>query len=72
MYFMSEGPIAKIINLVIWITGIIITLAVGFGLIGRTLTIPWMNNLWGIPIIVGWIVVILTIIIVILAIVDRF
>ena len=72
MDIIEEGPISRIISLTVWLTGIIVSLAVGFGLIGRTLIIPWLNNLWGIPIVAGWIVVILTIIVMILTIVDRF
>lgn len=71
MYIGSEGPIAKVIAIIVWLTGIIVAIAVGFGLIGRTLTIPFANNLWGIPVIAGWIVVILTIVFVVLVIVDR-
>jgi len=72
MYFNEESPIAKITSVIIWLTGVIVAIAVGFGLIARTLTIPWANNLWGIPVIAGWIVVILTIVFVILVIIDRF
>jgi len=71
MDMINESPISKIINLTIWLTGIIVSLAVGFGLIGKTLIIPWADNLWGIPVIAGWIVVILTIVAAILTIVDR-
>jgi len=63
------GAITKLVNLVVWITGILVSLAVGFGMISGTLTIPRLETV--VPI-AGWIVVVLTILSVILAIADRF
>jgi len=69
---MEEGDVAKIFEFAAWLTGVIVSLAVGFGMIGRALTIPWLDNLWGIPVVAGWVVVILTIVGVLFAIADRF
>lgn len=64
-------PISVLFNLVVWLTGILVSLAVGLGmadgvLIARKLFIPL-----GVTIVAGWIVVILTVLSVILAIAER-
>jgi len=66
-------PLAKIINLVVWIAGVLVALAVGFGMAEGTLAIPWLTNV-GLGVLViaaGWVVVLLTIIGVIMAIIDA-
>jgi len=36
---------SSLLNLVAWLTGVIVSLAVGFGMIGRTLTLPtWLGG----------------------------
>ncbi len=66
-------PISTLVNITVWITGILVSLAVGFGMIQGTLTIPLLSDIAEGLIVVwaGWIVVILTILSIILAIVDR-
>jgi len=61
--------ISKTINFVAWLTGVIVSLAVGNGLIAKTLTVPYIPEI--INLIAGWIVVVLTILGVILAIANR-
>jgi len=61
-------PITSLVNLAAWITGILVSFAVGFGMIGGTLTVPYVQPV--VPF-AGWIVVILTVVSVILAIADR-
>lgn len=51
-----------------WLTGIIVSLAVGFALIDGALAVPWLGL---VNVIAGWIVVITTILSVILAIVHK-
>ena len=34
---------SKVLNLVVWLTGVIVSLAVGFGLIGETLSVPYIG-----------------------------
>ena len=71
---MTKGrPIGNLINLGAWLTGILVSLAVGFGMAQRTLTIPWLNSIGAeiITIIAGWIVIILTIVSIVLAIVNK-
>jgi hypothetical protein len=69
----KSRPVANIVNIVAWITGVLVSLAVGFGMAQETLTVPWLTSigLSLITVIAGWIVVILTIIGVILAIVNK-
>jgi len=64
----QKSPVSKILNFVAWLTGVIVSLAVGFALIGGTLSVPYLGvaNL-----IAGWIVVITTIFGAILAILNK-
>ena len=61
-------PVSNLVNLAAWITGILVSLAVGFGMIAGTLTVPYVQSI--VPF-AGWVVVILTIISVVLAIANR-
>lgn len=62
-------PISALVNIALWLTGVLVSLAVGFGMIDQVLTIRW------IPVIVtvwaGWVVVILTLLSIVLAIIER-
>ena len=66
----NSAGFSSLLSLTIWITGILVALAVGFGMINGTLTIWFVNQV--ITAIAGWIVVILTLLGLILAILDRF
>jgi len=74
---MVEGkPVSNLVGLAAWITGILVSLAVGFGMTaGGALNqgIPYISGLGnGIIIsIAGWIVVILTLISLVLAIANK-
>ncbi len=61
----------KILNFIAWLTGVIVSLAVGFAMIGGTLTLPfWLGgNL--VAAIAGWIVVLTTFLGVIMAILNQ-
>ena len=50
----------KILNLLIWLVGLLVTLAVAFGLIGGSLTIPYIPEIM--TVVAGWIVVVMAII----------
>jgi len=63
----KQGGMAM--HFVAWITGVIVSLAVAFGMIGETLTIPYIPTV--VTVIVGWIVVITTILSVVLAIAKN-
>ncbi|MAG02724.1 hypothetical protein CMI42_05280 [Candidatus Pacearchaeota archaeon] len=64
-----SSALSGVVNLAVWLTGVLVSLAVGFGMTDSVLTVRW------IPLVVtqvaGWIVIILTLVSVILAIVDQ-
>ena len=62
----------KILNLIVWLTGVIVSLAVGFAMVGGTLTLPWWLGGDTVSMIAGWVVLITTIVGAILAVVDAF
>jgi len=64
----KKGIAQKLLNLIAWLTGIIVSLAVGFALIGGTLAVPKIGVL---NVIAGWIVVITTLLGAILAILQK-
>jgi len=61
----------KVLNFVAWLTGVLVSLSVGFAMVDGTLSLPtWLGGdvlAW----IVGWIVVITTLVSAILAILQR-
>lgn len=68
----SETEIVpRLLNVVAWLTGVIVSLSVGFGMIGGTLTLPsWLGgNI--VAMVAGWIVVVTTLAGVVLAIFNR-
>ena len=61
--------VKNLLNFVAWLTGVLVSLAVGFAMIGGSLTIPWLDSI-GIGVvtmIAGWIVVLTTLLSVVLA-----
>ncbi|GAI16072.1 unnamed protein product [marine sediment metagenome] len=67
---------SKILNIVAWITGVVVSLVVGFGMINGTLGLPtWLGGgtVIGdfIVLAVGWIVVVTTLVSAILAILNQ-
>jgi len=65
----KANAMGKTINFVAWLTGIIVSLAVGSALIDSTISAPLVGTL--VNVIAGWIVIVLTIVGVILAIANR-
>ncbi len=55
---------SKVLNFVVWLTEILVALAVGFGLIGGTLSVPYIGV---VNVIAGWVVVVTTLLGLILA-----
>ena len=53
-----------ILNFVAWLTGVIVSLAVGFALVGGTLSVPYIGIT---NVIAGWVVVVTTLISVVMA-----
>lgn len=61
----------RVLNFVVWLTGVIVSLSVGFAMIGGTLSLPsWLGGSV-LALIAGWVVVITTFIGVVLAIVNQ-
>ena len=68
---MGRGPISTVTNLAVWLTGILVSLAVGFAMIDGILPLPiWLGGTIAAQA-AGWIVVILTLVSVVLAIINQ-
>ncbi len=65
----KNSMLAKAINVIVWLTGVLVSLAVGFGMIDGVLTVRWIPAV--VAIWAGWIVVVLTIVGLVLAIVNN-
>ena len=62
----------KILSLVAWLTGVIVSLTVGYSMIIGTLTLPWwLGGEIYVPMVAGYVVVITTAISVVLAIIKK-
>lgn len=66
----KDSSLRRLLAIAMWIVGVLISLAVGFGMVDGILTVRWIPL--SVTVIAGWIVVILTVIGVLLAIADRF
>jgi len=67
------GALRALLTFIAWLTGVIVSLSVGFALINRVLTLPnWLGGTIGVPVVAGWVVVITTILSVVLALVHKF
>ncbi|MDP3026206.1 MAG: hypothetical protein Q8N63_00745 [Nanoarchaeota archaeon] len=65
----KSKPISGLVNIAAWVTGILVSLAVGFGMVDGVLNVRFIPAV--VTVIAGWLVVILTIISVILAIANK-
>jgi len=65
----NRGALSALVNLAVWLTGVLVSLAVGFGMIDRVLGVWWVPT--SVTVVAGWVVVVLTLVSVILAIIDR-
>ncbi len=65
--------VKNLLNLVAWLTGVLVSLAVGFAMIGGSLTIPWFDSLGigVVTIVAGWIVVLTTLLSIVLAVLKQ-
>ena len=67
---MGKNSMAKIISFLMWLTGLIVALTIGFAMTGGTLSLPvWLGGA-ALAIIAGWIVIITTLLGVILKIIE--
>lgn len=64
-------PISTMVNLIVWLTGVLVSLAVGLGMADGTLTAKTLFLPLTVTIVAGWIVVVLTVLSVILAIAEK-
>ena len=65
----KQGPV--LLNFVAWLTGVIVSLAVGFAMIGGTLSLPsWLGG-QTVAMLAGYIVVLTTALGVVLAILKK-
>ena len=65
----GTGTLSALVNLAVWLTGVLVSLAVGFGMVDGVLGVRWIPV--SVIVIAGWVVVILTLVSLILAIIDR-
>jgi len=65
----NSGALSALVNLAVWLTGVLVSLAVGFGMIDKVLGVRWIPI--SVTVFAGWVVVVLTLVSVILAIIDR-
>ena len=65
----KKGVTTQLVNFVAWLTGVLVSLAVGFGMIDTVLTVRWIPVIA--TVVAGWIVVILTVLGVILALLNK-
>ena len=67
---MAKGkPVSSLVSLAAWLTGVLVSLAVGFGMADGVLKVRWIPEV--VTVAAGWLVVILTVVSVVLAIADR-
>lgn len=67
---MVKQILSKLLNFIIWLTGVIVSLAVAFGMIEGVLSIRFIPH--AVLVVFGWIVVVTTLISVIIAIFKTF
>ena len=61
----------RVLNFIAWLTGVIVSLAVGFAMMGGTLTLPtWLGG-HVLAMIAGWVVVVTTLLSVVMAILSQ-
>ncbi len=61
----------KVLNFIAWLTGVLVSLSIGFAMMGGTLTLPtWLGGSV-LAMIVGWVVVITTVIGAVMAILQQ-
>ena len=64
---MAKRQAWKLLSFVTWLAGVVVSLSVGFAMIGGTLTLPWWLGGSVLAVIAGWVVVISTLLSAVLA-----
>mgnify|MGYP006899816344 CR=1 FL=1 len=67
----SSDGMGRLLSFVAWLTGVIVSLSVGFAMIDRILTLPYWLGGQTVAMIAGWVVVITTLLGVVLALLNR-
>jgi hypothetical protein len=65
----KSSVLESVVNFVVWLTGVIVALAVGFGLVDGVLAIRWIPSV--VTMVAGWVVVVLTVLGVVLALARK-
>ena len=63
-----RGPLAGVWSFIMWVVGVLVSLAVGYGMANGVLKVPWFGTVTAVA---GWVVIVLTILGVILKIIDA-
>jgi len=67
----KKAPIVKLLNFTMWLTGIVVSLSVGFAMIGGVLSLPsWLGG-ETVAMIAGWVVIISTFLGVLAALLNK-
>jgi hypothetical protein len=61
--------VKNLLGFVAWLTGVLVSLAVGFAMTGGTLTVPWLPSV--VTAVAGWVVVITTLLSAVLALMKQ-
>ena len=67
-----KGGLHQLMHFVAWLTGVIVSLSVGFAMIGETLGLPSYLGGAAVAMVAGWIVVLTTVLGVVLALLHYF
>lgn len=67
----NKGPLTRLLQFIAWLTGVIVSLAVAFGMIEQILTLEVLGIPNPVTIFFGWVVVVTTLIGVLLAIIRH-
>lgn len=66
---MVGKKVKSVLNFVAWLTGVIVSLAVGFAMIDSVLTVRWIPEI--VTQVAGWIVVVTTLVSAVLALLKQ-
>ena len=68
----NSGALRTLLGFLAWLTGVVVSLSVGFAMIDNILSLPSYLGGTSVAMVAGWIVVITTVVSIVLAIVHRF
>ena len=66
-----RGPLAGVWSFLMWLVGVVVALTIGFAMIDGVLSLPVLLGGATLTMIAGWIVIILTLLVVLLKIIDA-